>query len=145
MALREEFSAEELPRVKSWLDRVQHDLVKYMEMMPRSLDWESLEEEDRDILYEAILETRSERGGVLKASQVFNRTLSELPDDVVDRWNLIMEVKKRLMMLEDHAERLPELPLETIQSSDLRDRIFAVGDLIRTAQKELQAPSRRGR
>lgn len=144
MALREEFSADELPRVKAWLERAMHDLVKYLEMMPRSLDWDNLEDEDRDILYEAILETRSERGGVLRASQVFNRTLTDLPEEVLDRWTLIMDVKKRLMVLEDLAEQLPDTPLEQLQTRDLKERIFAVGDLLRSAQKEL-TPSRRAR
>lgn len=139
MSLREALTEEEQARVAAWLDRVLHDLVKYMEMMLRSLDWSALEDEDLDIIYEAIFETRSERGGVLTAREVFERTLDELPTRLRARLPLIDDIRQRLAALEVEGAALSERGVAGLDSEALRGRLFGVGDALRASRGELRS------
>ena len=68
-------------RLDDWLDRVLHDLVKYLEMMPRSLDWSGdLDDDDLDCVWESIAETRTGRGGARSAQQIWEEAKGDLPE-----------------------------------------------------------------
>jgi len=133
MTWRMGLTAEEGQEVRAWLERVLHDLVKYLEMMPRSLEWSALSEDDIECLWESIFETRSFRGEVQSAAEIWQIALTELPAELRGQLPWLKEVTGHVKALMEVGERLDE---GEFQSETLRAKIFAVGDHLRS-QKEI--------
>ncbi len=117
-----------------WLEKVLHDLVKYLEMMPRSLNWDDLEEDDADVLFESIFETRVDGRGVRSAADLWAAARSSAPEQVAGS-GVLQDVDQRMDTLMTLAA-----PLRTggdvSDPAALRAAIFAVGDRLRAAREE---------
>lgn len=137
MPERAEFSPQDKPMVSRWHQRVMHDLVKYLEMMPRSIDWDALEDEDGEVLCEAIFETRRDRSGTRSAMQVFEATLEELSPDLAQRLSVVRSCRSRLVELEAAADGLREGDLGDVDAERIRRCLFAVGDGLRRFGEQL--------
>jgi hypothetical protein len=112
-----------------WLEKVLHDLVKYLEMMPRSLDWNNLAGDDVDVLYESIFETRVDARGTRSAAEIWRRWRDLAPgggglegvlEDVDGHIEVLERLAQPLRAGEDVADWVA-----------LRAAIFAVGDRLR--------------
>ena len=114
-----------------WLEKVLHDLVKYLEMMPRSLDWKNLGDDDVDVLYESIFETRVDGRGVRSAADLWRHWRDHAPRDVADA-GVLEEVDARMEDLGRLAAPLASGATSLDDPVALRAAIFAVGDHLRT-------------
>jgi len=114
-----------------WLEKVRHDLVKYLEMMPRSLDWKNLDEEDVEVLYESVFETRADARGVRCAQEIWKDWRDCAPGDLVDS-GLVAEVDACMATLGTIAAPLASGVSTVDDPEALRAAIFAVGDLLRS-------------
>ena len=127
----------ELEAVRRWLARVMHDLVKYLEMMPRSLDWDAFEEDDLEIIAEAVFETRATRKGAQSALEVFEDTLEELPQGLAERLAIVVETRSALVALESLAGEIEDKALEEVDLTLLSGTLFGVGTRLRAARDGL--------
>jgi urease accessory protein UreF len=124
---------------QQWLAQVLHDLVKYLEMMPRSLDWDALADDDADIVYEAVFETRSGRQDSESALQIWRRLLESMPAGC-----LVAEKQTRISQtLEELETRVSALnggSLDGIDTARIRQLIFSVGDELRASSAQHGSP-----
>lgn len=132
---RSGLSQEAREALDEWLERVLHDLVKYLEMMPRSLDWGALEDEDWDIVWESIVETRSGPRGVRSAGALWEEAAGALPEAVraagpVPGWEEVGVRVARLMAFAEglEAEGPPEAAAEV---EAVRADVFGIGEALR--------------
>lgn len=136
-AQRDKLNEAQQQQLDDWLSRVLHDLVKYLEMMPRSLDWDDLEEDDADVLYEAIFETRVARQETLGAQELWASARGQLPEELAQAlapcWEGLDQEVQRLVTLAQ--------PLRTGQGLDgvdvprLRQALFSIGDRLRALRR----------
>jgi hypothetical protein len=131
MAWRAGLSAAERAALEVWVARAMHDLVKYLEMMPRSLDWEALEEDDAEVLYDAVFRTRVERGKARGAREVWEGVWSSLEPGLRAKVPVKGEVDALLDELEGLVAPLERGGLEGVDAARLRAALFAVGDCVR--------------
>ena len=117
-----------------WLDKVLHDLVKYLEMMPRSLNWDDLDDDDADVIFESIFETRVDARGVRGAAEIWEQSRATAPEHLVGSG-----------VLEDIDDLMGALttlagPLRNgggVEDPEaMRAAIFAVGDRLRAMREE---------
>lgn len=118
-----------------WLEKVLHDLVKYLEMMPRSLNWEDLEEDDADVLFESIFETRVDARGVRSAEDIWKSCRATAPEEV-SAGSVLQDVDARMNELIELAAPLKAGATEIPNPAALRAAIFAVGDRLRAMREE---------
>lgn len=128
---REGLAPTQREALKVWLERVLHDLVKYLELMPRNLDWEQLEEDDLEVLYEAIFETRVDRSGARSASQVWSGALAELDPALAASLPVRAGVEADLAVLERQRQALEDGDLASFEAEATREAIFGVGRRLR--------------
>ncbi len=114
-----------------WLAHVLHDLVKYLELMPRSLDWNNLEEDDFDVLYEAICETRVDRHGVRSARMIWEQALADLPEDLRREIPGRQQLDDLISVLDTNGQRLAAGDTEGLNVERLREVLFGIGDMLR--------------
>ena len=117
-----------------WLEKVLHDLVKYLEMMPRSLNWDELEEHDADVLFASIFETRVDGRGVRSASDIWKVARDSAPEQV-GASGVLQDVDQRMDTLLTLAEPLRSGG-DVSDPAALREAIFAVGDRLRALREE---------
>ena len=113
-----------------WLANVLHDLVKYLELMPRNLDWDALEEDDADLLYEAIFETRVDRNGARSAKTLWAQAREKLPPSLSDLPSWV-DVDDHIDELEGSRAVLESGNLEALDITALKNSIFGVGEVLR--------------
>lgn len=130
MAWHHTLSPQQRAALDAWLETVLHDLVKYLELMPRNLDWDALEEDDLDLLYEAIFETRVDRHGTRSARQVWQGCLDALPESLA-ALPTRDPVETHLDLLEAHRTTLERGDLEALDVQALRGALFGIGELLR--------------
>jgi plasmid stabilization system protein ParE len=123
--------------LEPWLAAVLHDLVKYLELVPRSLDWGALAEEDAEPLYEAIFETRVDRQGAQSARDLWEAARARLdPALQAPLGPLCAEISAEVARLMDLAAPLVKgVALEHIDTGALRDAIFGIGDRLRALRR----------
>ncbi len=113
-----------------WLEDVLHDLVKYLELMPRNMDWEDIDEDDLELLQEAIFETRVDRSGSRSARDIWAQALKALPSGLREP-PVRKEVDAHLKVLEGFREALEDGDLDGIDVERLRAALFGIGDALR--------------
>jgi hypothetical protein len=118
---------------KEWTENVLHDLVKYLEMMPRSLDWKNLVADDVDVLYESIFETRVDARGVRSAEDVWRQWRDRAPVDVAAS-GVLEDVDVCMNDLGRLAAPLAGGAASVEDPDGLRSAIFAVGERLRATQ-----------
>ena len=141
MSWREELSPEARTAFDVWLDKVLHDLVKYLELMPRNIDWASLDEDDLATLFESIFETRADRRGTRSAQTLWHEALGALPGGLT--LPVTNEVEAHIATLEAAREPLEAAAdgvgddaqlaalIETVDPPKLREAIFGIGTALR--------------
>ena len=133
MSWREVLTEQEQHVVDGWLGRVLHDLVKYLEMMPRSLDWDDLSADDLECLWESIFETRSFRGKVQTAAEIWEGALNTLPEQLKKKIPGLSEVSESVKGLMDLGSKLEE---GDVDQKLLHSFIFDVGTRLRALRDE---------
>jgi len=126
------------PMLQRWHGRVMHDLVKYLEMMPRSIDWDALQDDDLESLHESIYETRRDRQGVTSARQLFEATLGDLDAGLHASLPIVAETRARLLALEEATPALLDAPADDLDTELIRARLFAIGDGLRAFGARLE-------
>lgn len=119
-----------------WLRRVLHDLVKYLEMMPRSMDWDHLEEEDAELIHEAVFATRRSRQGVESAREIWHDRLESMPPGTLPDAQ-VTRLSAALDALEVKVRPLDCGSLSGADTEAIRQLIFAIGDDLRAALESL--------
>jgi hypothetical protein len=127
----------DVSELTEWVARVLHDLVKYLEMMPRSLDWDALEDDDADVLYEAVFETRSGREGSQTALTIWRVSLDSMPSAGSSVSAMVERVSASLEELERLVSELDGSSLADADTGRIRRLIFSVGDELRAFRDEL--------
>ena len=130
MGWRDGLGVDERAAFDTWLANVLHDLVKYLELMPRNLDWDDLEEDDADLLYEAIFETRVDRHGSRSARTLWVQALEGLPAGLGEL-PVRDAVSAHISVLEGCRAKLEAGDLAGIDIGALREALFGVGTLLR--------------
>ncbi|MBH22938.1 MAG: hypothetical protein CMH57_00495, partial [Myxococcales bacterium] len=111
------------------------DLVKYLEMMPRSLDWSGdLDDDDLDCVWESIAETRTGRGGARSAQQIWEEAKGDLPEG----WRGPLE--EAFSVVDAHIATLEEqrAAIEAgaaIDQGRLNEALFGVGRRLRALRE----------
>lgn len=132
MSWLEDLSETQRNTFEPWLEHVLHDLVKYLELMPRNLDWDDLEEDDADVLFEAIFETRVTRSETRSARQIWQEALDKLSDEEKTILPITQSVTETLDALENiAAPLLNNEALDALDIPSLQKHLFSVGEQVR--------------
>ncbi|MEO1272216.1 MAG: hypothetical protein AAFX99_29315 [Myxococcota bacterium] len=116
-----------------WLDRILHDLVKYLEMMPRSLDWTAaLDDDDLDCVWESIVETRTGRDGTLSAQQIWEQAVVRLPPELRQRAEIV-QVDGYIATLVAQSTLIEEGGV--VDQEQLFEALFGVGRCLRALRE----------
>ncbi len=115
-----------------WLDHTLHDLVKYLELMPRNLDWEALEEDDLELLYEAIFETRVDRSGSRSALDIWQAALEALPEPMRQDLPVRDQIDAHMATLKASEPVLTDGQIEDLDVEALKEALFGIGKALRS-------------